>query len=201
MKRSSLRPRLAALLIALCSCVGLLSLSIAPAWAAGTVTVFPVASPPYFITSGPDGNLWFTEQNTGQIGRITTSGTITEFPLPTGTSVPRFITAGPDGNLWFTMFYGNAIGRITTAGVVTSFALPKCGADAICGAYSITTGPNGNLWFTLHDAAAVKQITTSGSLVSGFAAGSGPEGITVGPDGNLWFTELGASKIGRFVAS
>ena len=77
MKRSNVRPRLAALLTAIVVSVGLLGLSTAPAWAAGTVTVFPVSSPPYFITSGPDGNLWFTLGETGQIGRITTSGTIT----------------------------------------------------------------------------------------------------------------------------
>jgi streptogramin lyase len=108
MKRSRVRPRLAAVLIALCSCVGLVSLSVAPAWAAGTVTTFPVPSTPFFITSGPDGSLWFTLGETGQIGRITTSGTITEFSVSTGhgsktqNSGPLGITAGPDGNLWFT---------------------------------------------------------------------------------------------------
>src|SRR5258708_4556113 len=64
-------------------------------------------SGPLDITAGPDGNLWFTEQNGNQIGRITTAGAITEFSLPTncGSSLgcnPRGITAGPDGNLWFT---------------------------------------------------------------------------------------------------
>jgi streptogramin lyase len=33
------------------------------------------------ITTGPDGALWFTEQNASKIGRITTAGVITEFPL------------------------------------------------------------------------------------------------------------------------
>ena len=36
--------------------------------------------------AGPDGNLWFTEPNDGNsIGRITTSGKITEFPIPEAT--------------------------------------------------------------------------------------------------------------------
>jgi NAD(P)-dependent dehydrogenase (short-subunit alcohol dehydrogenase family) len=34
------------------------------------------------IITGPDGALWFAEETTGQIGRITTSGAITEYRIP-----------------------------------------------------------------------------------------------------------------------
>ncbi len=68
----------------------------------------PVAeSRPDGITAGPDGNLWFTESGGNKIGRITPSGQITEFPLPTGITKPYYpigITAGPEGNLWFTWY-------------------------------------------------------------------------------------------------
>jgi len=57
---------------------------------------------PTSITTGPDGNLWFTEYEGDNIGRITPNGTITEFPIPTAGSQPFGITTGPDGNLWFT---------------------------------------------------------------------------------------------------
>src|SRR6266851_5201233 len=111
MNRSGWRPRLTALITAIVACVGLLSLSTAPAWAkVGTITEFSPASLPRGITAGPDGNLWFAESN--NIGRITPSGSITTFPVPTQSSSPEGITAGPDGNLWFTDA-GNNIGRIT----------------------------------------------------------------------------------------
>ena len=35
------------------------------------------------MTAGPDGNLWFTDHNTNQVGRVTTSGSITQLSLPT----------------------------------------------------------------------------------------------------------------------
>ena len=63
---------------------------------------------PSRITSGPDGNLWFTEAGSpGGIGRITTAGVVTEFlgggtPGFTADRVPTGITTGADGNLWFT---------------------------------------------------------------------------------------------------
>jgi len=68
------------------------------------------------ISAGADGNLWFAEENGNQIGRITTTGAITEFPIPTSGALPRYITSGPDGNLWFTE-RGSAgkIGKVSLA--------------------------------------------------------------------------------------
>ena len=86
---------------------------------AGAITEFPLPtanSSPHNITSGPDGNLWFTESGASKIGWITPQGAITEFPLPfpgVG-SDPSGITSGPDRNLWFTEYAGNQIGRITS---------------------------------------------------------------------------------------
>src|SRR5438874_1121703 len=84
---------------------------------------------PQWIAAGPDGNLWFTEYEVDQIGRITPEGIIAEFPIPGDNSYPLAITAGPDGNLWFTELSfepHDKIGRITTDGVVTAlFQLPS----------------------------------------------------------------------------
>src|SRR5690348_6862388 len=55
---------------------------------------------PVGITSGPDGALWFTAQNTNQIGRLTPVGAITHFAVPSGGGLFG-ITSGSDGNLWF----------------------------------------------------------------------------------------------------
>jgi virginiamycin B lyase len=47
--------------------------------------------------------LWFTDfDNPGRIGRITTTGAIDEFAIPSPNSGPVGIAAGPDANLWFT---------------------------------------------------------------------------------------------------
>ena len=65
---------------------------------------------------GPDGNLWFTENDavSNAIGKITPSGLITEYTIPTSGSNPFGITVGPDGNLWFTEEFGDKIGVITS---------------------------------------------------------------------------------------
>ena len=101
-------------------------------------------SGPQGITTGPDGNLWFTEANSNQIGRISPSGVITQFTIPTANSNPMGITAGPDGNLWFTEETANQIGRITPTGTITEFPISSPDSDPI----GITAGSDGNLWFT-----------------------------------------------------
>jgi streptogramin lyase len=175
----------------------------------GSMTEFnlPAGSAPRTIAPGPDGNGWFT---TGvgaarKIGRITPSGTITEFTegLQEG-PFPSAIAPGPDGNLWFTdqgLFSGGspAIGRITPSGTITEFTT---GLEVESNPTAIAPGPDGNLWFTDSSLPpAIGRITPSGTITeftSGLNAESQPRGITVGPDGNLWFADRGATPaIGR----
>jgi virginiamycin B lyase len=101
-------------------------------------------SDPTAITLGPHGALWFTELGGRGIGRITTTGQVQEFSLPTLNSQPGGITAGPDGALWFTETAPGQIGRITTTGQVQEFSLPTPATQP----EGITLGPNSVLWFT-----------------------------------------------------
>ena len=65
------------------------------------------------ITTGPDDALWFTEIQSGKIGRITTRGHVTEFALPTANARPVYIARGSDNTLWFTESQANKIGLLT----------------------------------------------------------------------------------------
>ncbi len=153
------------------------------------------SSSPNGIAIGSDGNVWFIENGTNQVGRITAAGVITEYAIPTAGSNLLDITAGPDGNLWFIENAANKIGRITTAGVVTEFAVPTVNSYLS----RITAGPDGNVWFTEQTGNRVGRITTAG-VATEFpipTAGGAPFGIATGPDGNLWFTEISGHKIGR----
>ena len=49
-----------------------------------------------------------------RIGRITTTGNVTTYPVPTAASDPTAIAAGWDGAMWFTGPDADAIGRVTT---------------------------------------------------------------------------------------
>ena len=181
----------------------------------GTFAEFPIPTTQInnaeTITLGSDGNLWFAEGINNRIARITPSGTVDEFMVPTTvpplfpggptSSSPAGITAGPDGNLWFTEFFGNNIGKITPAGEITEFTIPTGapGLGTTSGASSVAAGPDGNLWFTEFSGNKIGQITPAG-IITEFdvpTAGSSPSGIATGPDGRVWFTEYYGNKIGR----
>ena len=98
-------------------------------------SLLTASSEPLGITAGPDGNLWFVEQGVSKIGKITLSGTITEYPTSGGSS-PYGITAGPDGNLWFTEQGVNKIGKITPSGTITEYAVPTANSQP----FGITAG-------------------------------------------------------------
>jgi virginiamycin B lyase len=118
---------------------------------AQTITEFAIPganSNPVGITTGSDGNLWFTEAGSSQLGRITTAGTITEFVLAAGRE-PFGIVSGPDNNLWFAEAGGDRIGRInpnagSDAAIQASlveFVVPGVGSQP----FGITAGPDGAL--------------------------------------------------------
>jgi streptogramin lyase len=119
--------------------------------AGGVATVFTasLSGTAFGITAGSDGALWFLEPT--HVGRMTTSGTLTEYAIPGTPSAISFysgygqsITAAPDGAVWFTDTGNNAIDRITTAGSITQYPIPTSASTP----GGITVGPDGNLWFT-----------------------------------------------------
>jgi streptogramin lyase len=135
------------------------------------------------ITTGPDGNLWFTDQGANAIGRMTPDGNTTEFPLATATSYPQGLAAGPDGRLWFAEYLGPRIGAITTAGVITEYPLP----GGLQASDQVVSGPGGHVWFLAGGGIGFFTTDGVGTLVTGPPhATSEDAGITVGPDGNLW---------------
>jgi streptogramin lyase len=162
----------------------------------GSFTLPTPNAQPIGIAAGPDGALWFTEYGAGQIGRVTTAGMITEFPLSSAASQPYFICAGPDGAMWFTEFAADRLGRITTSGAITEFSVT--GAPT-----GIASGPDGALWFTEYTGGAIGRLTTGGGLTEYPipTTSSAPYDITKGPDGALWFTESATSKIGRVTSA
>jgi virginiamycin B lyase len=130
--------------------------------------------------------MWFTDAGNNSIGRITTSGVVTEFHH--ASIDPAGIAAGPDGALWFVnpgQACCHSIGRITTTGAFTLYSDPSLGPTG--GHGQITTGPDGALWYTTNSAPLIGRITTGGAITH--YSDNATYGIAAGPDGNVWATE------------
>jgi streptogramin lyase len=173
-------------MIALVAALSLLAMSGAAA-ASQSIVEFPIPtanSGPYGIATGTDGNVWFTEEAGGKIGRITPAGQITEFPVPGGNL--RNIAVGPHGNLWFTAAWG--IGRISPTGAVETFPQPSSTLQGVA------AGPDHRVW-VVDKAGFIDRFLTTGQLTDQFpfpgtCCDPSAENITAGPDGNLWAAEI-----------
>ena len=149
------------------------------------------------ITAGPDGALWFTNPGNNTIGRITTTGTVTDYH-GAGIRNPWAITTGPDGKVWFTNWNNHSIGRITLKGRVTNFG------GAVWYSPSITAGPDRALWYTNWPLEppnkctwSIGRMTTTGRSTCYTAAGvEYPQDIVAGPGRALWFTNGGNNGSG-----
>jgi streptogramin lyase len=173
----------------------------ATAKACAEIATFPLPTAncgPNRITVGADDNLWFTELRCNKIGRITVTGTVTEFDVP-ARGYPTAIVAAPDGNLWFTQPNAYTIGRITPAGVVTEFPY---GTSLFETSSGIGVSSSGTLWVTAA-VAYVGRLATDG-VITWYPVPtqvSIPTAITAGPDGNMWFIEDDTGLIGRVTPS
>lgn len=154
-----------------------------------TITEFQLPnrfSWPQRIVAGPDGALWFTENGSSAIGRLTTSGALREFPIPSG-GRGFDVAVGPDGAIWFTEYYTRTIGRIAADGTITEYPLKP-------GVYptNITAGPDNALWFT-DTVDRIGRLTLTGGesyfdVPHTERATTSPLGLAFALDGNLWFT-------------
>jgi len=155
-----------------------------------------------FVT-GSDGNFW-SSGGQGNIARITPSGVVTLFPLPTAIDAPIAITSGSDGALWVATSF--SIARVTTSGTVTgSYPIAS---SAFASSYQLGQTTDGALWYPglgTGSSATIGRLDAAGNAATFVLPNSQPKppsyttaqptGFVAGPDGNLWYTR--GTAIGR----
>jgi virginiamycin B lyase len=149
---------------------------------------------------GPDGNVWFIDENADRLVRISQSGSIKEFSFESvagGSAVSMTVGADKD-------FYigdeSSSIIRVTSKGKAQAFAIPSGDGTSIDG---MALGSDGNVWFAEFN--HIAKITPSGKITEfAYPAGYSTNqygGVTTGSDGNVWFAESSNNAIGRVVPS
>ena len=130
---------------------------------------------PIAITSGPDGNLWVSAQDSSStyqaLLRMTTSGTFTTFVpgVSPSTTLPNDaingLVSGSDGKIWYAA--DNNVGNVTTGGVATNY--PLSAVAGICTDFDgerIIRAQDGGLWMTIQcdTGSQLLHITTTGVI-------------------------------------
>ena len=114
----------------------------------GVVSIYPIpfaGSHPTDIAQGPDGALWYTDQDNGMIGRITTSGVVSEYFSGPGNGPPGGITSDAGG-----IFFGKG-------SYISHIALADVTPPVISG----MPGPGCSIWPPNHKLVTVATITAS----------------------------------------
>jgi virginiamycin B lyase len=157
---------------------------------------------PIYITEAPDGSMYFTDLLTSNVGRITPSGDLTFYPLPSrygppNNARPIAVVVQPDGVAVVSEESGHAYATITPDGTVTEYPLTPPDAKAA----ALTFDTAGTLWIQYNTPDDIGEVLPDGS-VRPFpipTKDAVQHRIIIGPDGSLWFTELKADKIGHMV--
>ena len=149
------------------------------------------------MTSGADGNLWYTD-SAQKVTRFTiSSGGVTTFGTPSSPNNIAYeaLRRGTDGNLWYVANY--TLGRISMDGQYKEFDLPKDKGFVA----AIATGPGGVLWVTMGNGTLLKGTIPSDpaqapTLMEVSLPVNAWQGyMATGADGSLWMA--GASAFTR----
>jgi virginiamycin B lyase len=155
----------------------------------GSATVYDLSSSVGQIdalANGPDRALWFPFIGPigNGVGRITTSGSFTEFgPFPMRQCC---IAVGPDGNLWLGASQDPHIYKLSTKGVETAYPIPT--SEAL----NIAAGSDGAIWYasflTNPARGVLVRITAGGTVTAQYPTPGGGfvNSMVTGPDGALW---------------
>jgi streptogramin lyase len=175
------------------------------------------------LTTGPEGNLWWTEVIESRIGKLDPkTGKVTAIQLPPG-SGPRSPIFTPDGKLWFTGLsdrigsYDPSTGKISffTKGI-TKGSVPltpvapgngylyfteEAGLPAVP-LHGIIKAPDGtHLWIARQDTDELVRFDLRTQRFDGrvihFPKGSGPHDIRLGPNETILTTLQHDGSIGE----
>jgi len=170
---------------------------------AGKTLALPSA--PNDLVLDPQGNVWFTEFNTGLIGRLDPqTGHIQHYPLTTTgnvrTLVPYGLTRDVQGAVWFTETGGGSIGRLDpTTGQIRLFLLPWHGVTPM----EIASDREGMIWVTTFNAGLLLELdprtghfTRYTASLSSTDAG-GLYGLVVASNDDVWVSMLAQNALAR----
>jgi len=158
--------------------------------------IFPLGdrpAKPIYIAPGPNGNMWFTELEGSNIGRITDVGEITLFALPTENARPIVVFPGPGGLMWFTEERGNAYGTISATGEIVEYPTGVEGGK-LAGA---VIDADENIWLQYNTPDIIQRIApdktvTTYNLPTKNAV---QHRIALGFGGKIWATQNATDKV------
>ena len=166
----------------------------------GAVSEYAVSASTDYLAPAPDGSVWFTEPSI-KIGRVSSTGQVTEFPVPPGISVGSATACDGAGNLWYSedLPSGNnsSLHRVTLTGQFDTFPL-----GAPRGIPYLTSGPAGSVWFAESTLGRIGKVSMSHDITEYPLPWTAATPLELADDGQggLWIHMVHAGdKLAHFV--
>jgi virginiamycin B lyase len=148
------------------------------------------------------GNIWFAQHHSNDIGRMSSNGSYTGFQVPTpNSSMDGIVVDNGRHVAWVSEVDGNKIVRLDMeTGALIEIDVPTPNASP--GDLSIAL--DGTVWFTEgYEAGAgrIAKIDPNTNIITEIPFPSprgGLDGIKVDGAGTVWFVELRDNRIGRY---
>jgi len=144
-----------------------------------------------------EGNGWYTGFGYNVIGRITPTGDVKEFPLPTPTTGPHGITVDKQGMIWYTGNRSALVGKLDPkTGQVVEYKMPD---PAARDPHTPIFDAKGILWFTVQMGNYMGRLDPATGEVKVTPVATpkaNPHGIGINSKGVPVFAMVGTNKIG-----
>ncbi|MGH3666943.1 MAG: virginiamycin B lyase family protein, partial [Acidimicrobiia bacterium] len=157
----------------------------------------PAGSGPHDVAPALDGGVWYTAQDTGELGWLDPATGETRHTRLGEGSAPHGVIIDEAGTAWVTDGGLNAIVAVDPVSLeVTVYPLPGDRPDANLNTASFDG--DGMLWFTGQNGIYGCVDPDTGELIVFDAPeGPGPYGVTTTPDGVVYYASLAGSHIAR----
>jgi virginiamycin B lyase len=161
---------------------------------------FPEAAHTYSLDFDKDGNVWFTNPGTGQIGRVDAKTMkVKQWTPPTPNTYQRRIALDSDGIVWFGEFRAGKIGRFDPkTEKFREYDVPG-GADAF--PYALAVAPDHSIWYSSYYLDVIGRLDPKTGKIVEYPFPHSENTMREffpQPDGKIWYGSPSNNKVGYF---
>jgi virginiamycin B lyase len=161
---------------------------------------FPEAAHTYSLDFDKDGNVWFTNPGTGQIGRVDAKTMkVKQWTPPTPNTYQRRIAVDTDGIVWFGEFRAGKIGRFDPkTETFKEYDVPG-GADAF--PYALGIAADHGVWYSSYYLDVIGRLDPKTGKITEYPFPHSENTIREffpQPDGKVWYGSPSNNKVGYF---
>jgi virginiamycin B lyase len=166
----------------------------------GKYNDFPEAAHTYSLDFDKEGNVWFTNPGTGQIGKVDAKTMkVKQWTPPTPNTYQRRIAVDSDGTVWFGEFRAGKIGRFDPkAETFKEYDVPG-GADAF--PYALGIGADHSIWYSSYYLDVIGRLDPKTGKITEYPFPHSENTIREffpDADGKIWYGSPSNNKVGYF---